>query len=295
MVGELCALGAALLWSVSVILFKRSEAISPQGLNLFKNVSGAILLGLTLPVMGLGIEMDRPTEYWVRLVVSGVLGIAIADTLIFMALRRLGAALLAIVDCSYAPVTLGLSVLLLGEQLSLPFVIGAMLVVGGVLYATIERRSADPLRAGQRPGLLAGVVLGVSGIAAMAVGIVIVKPVLETSGLVEITFLRLLAGIGGQVVWIGLVPSQRGALRALVPSTTWYTLLPASLFGSYLALLLWLGGFKWTDVSIAAVLNQLSSVFTIVLARVILKEPVSPRRAFGAAGALAGALVILLL
>ena len=48
-----------------------------------------------------------------ELVVSGLLGIAIADTLVFMALRRLGAALLAIVDCIYAPTVILLSVMVL--------------------------------------------------------------------------------------------------------------------------------------------------------------------------------------
>ena len=45
----------------------------------------------------------------------------------------------------------------------------------------------------------------------------------------------------------------------------------------------------------AAVLNQVSSVFTIILARVFLAEPVSRRRALGASAAIAGALLVLLL
>jgi drug/metabolite transporter (DMT)-like permease len=63
--------------------------------------------------------------------------------------------------------------------------------------------------------------------------------------------------------------------------------------GSYVAMLLWLGGFKWASASIAAVLNQLSSIFTMILARVVLLEPVTPRRALGAAVAVGGAVLIL--
>jgi drug/metabolite transporter (DMT)-like permease len=58
-------------------------------------------------------------------------------------------------------------------------------------------------------------------------------------------------------------------------------------------MLLWLGGFKWALASTASVLNQLSSVFTIVLARVFLAEPLSRRRAVGGAVAVAGALGVL--
>ena len=67
------ALGAALTSSVSVILFKRSEAISPLGLNLFKNVADTILLAVTLVLLGEGMDLERSTEDWLRLAASGVL------------------------------------------------------------------------------------------------------------------------------------------------------------------------------------------------------------------------------
>ena len=48
MLGEACALGAALCWSVSLILFKSSDEVSPLAMNLFKNVVAIALLTLTL-------------------------------------------------------------------------------------------------------------------------------------------------------------------------------------------------------------------------------------------------------
>jgi len=80
----------------------------------------------------------------------------------------------------------------------------------------------------------------------------------------------------------------------LWPSRVWRTLVPASVLGSYVAMLLWLGGFKWASASTASVLNQLSTVFTIVLAWIFLGERLSLRRALGAALAVAGALLVLL-
>ena len=59
MLGEALALGAALTWVISVILFKRSEEISPLGLNLFKNVLTVLLLVITLCVLGEGIELGN--------------------------------------------------------------------------------------------------------------------------------------------------------------------------------------------------------------------------------------------
>jgi drug/metabolite transporter (DMT)-like permease len=288
--GEAMALSAAFVWSTSVVLFKRSEAISPQGMNLVKNVVATILLVGTLVALGGSFDWGRSDEDWGLLVLSGVLGIAIADTLTFMALRRLGAGLLAVVDCAYAPTIVALSVLWLAEPIGLGFGAGAFLVVAGVLFAATERRRSVSI---ERADLLAGIAYGVVGIVAMAVGVMLAKPILERGGLIEITLVRTVAGLGAQLLWILAVPGQRGALSALRPSAAWKTLLPASVLGSYVAMILWLGGFKWALASTAAVLNQMSSVSTMVMARVVLKEGITPRRALGALAALAGAVVVL--
>jgi drug/metabolite transporter (DMT)-like permease len=296
MLGESLALGAALVWSTSIILFKRSEAIRPLGMNLFKNVVGTALLGLTLLVMGRGLDMERPAGEWLRLAASGVLGIAIADTLIFMALRRLGPALLAIVDCVYAPTIVLVSVLFLGERIGLRFALGAALVVGGVLLATVEK--ARPGAPGSAPvpaegSRLTGVLLGLTGIGSMALGVALAKPPLQRGSLPEVTMVRLVAATAVQLAWVAIVPSERSVLRVFAPSPAWRTLIPAAVLASYVSLLLWLGGFKWADASVAAVLNQMSSVFTIALARIVLGEPVTRRRALGGAVAVGGALVVL--
>ncbi len=292
MLGELCSLAAASIWSLSVVLFKRSERFSPQGMNLFKNSVALVLLLVTLPLAGEGIAWDRSGADWLRLAISGVLGIALADTLVFMALRRLGASLLAVVDCVYAPSIVALSVLVLHEPLAVGFVGGAVLVVGGVLVATTDKLRRTGVEAEAGRSIAGGVMLGIGGIVAMAVGVVLAKPVLERSGLVEVTTVRMVAGVTGQLAWMALVPSGRDALEVFKPDRAWRTLVPASILGSYVSMLLWLGGFKWAPASVASVLNQMSTVFTIVLARLVLGEAISPRRAFGAAAAVAGAVWI---
>jgi drug/metabolite transporter (DMT)-like permease len=290
-IGELCALGAAVCWSASVVLFKQSESVSPLGMNLFKNVSAACLLAITMPLSGASFDLGRSRGEWVQLVVSGALGIALADTLVFVALRKLGAGLLAVVDCVYAPLLVLLSVIWLRERPTPIFAVGAALVVAGVICATAERAKQSTTVTGPRIG---GILTGVTAIAVMGVGVMMAKPALEHGALVEVTLVRILAAVAAQALWIALRPSARSALAALRPSATWRTLLPASILGSYVAMLMWRGGFKWAQASRAAVLNQLSTVFTIVLARIYLGEPVSRLRAIGAGAALAGALTILL-
>ena len=195
------------------------------------------------------------------------------------------------VETAYTPTIVGMSVVFLDERIGPVFLVGGGLVLGGVLLA--QRREGGRSDA-ERKADLQGVLMGVVGIVAMAVGVILAKPALERGHLVEVTFVRLVAGVAGQLVWITLVPRERSALKALRPSPAWRTLVPASFLGAYVAMLLWLGGFKWASASVASVLNQMSTVFTIVLARVWLKEPVSRARAVGAALAVAGAVLIMI-
>ena len=119
MVGELMSVGAALVWSYSVILFKQADEMAPLGLNALKNVVAMVCLAITMLLMGTGIPWDRPLEDWLLLAASGVLGIALADTLFFAALKRMGPGRLAVVEC-LTPFIVMTSVLFLGEPLSPP-------------------------------------------------------------------------------------------------------------------------------------------------------------------------------
>ena len=293
MLGESLSLGCALAWGFSVILFKRSEAASPYAINLFKNGAACLLLAVTGWAIGGHLPLDRSPADWVRIVVSGVLGLAVADTLFLEALRRLGAGMMAILDCVYAPLVALLSVIFLGERLGLGFAAGAALVVGGLLAATVNdeglREAAEVART-QRGGVL----LGLASIALMAVGMVIAKPVLDRSELVEATCTRLGAGALSLGLWVLFRRDRAEIFGIFLPQPVWRRLVPAMFLGTYVSMLLWLGGVKYTSASTASVLNQLSVLFTLVFARLWLKESLSLRKLVGGGASLAGAILILL-
>ncbi len=84
LLGKILALTCALLWAVAVILFKRAgDSIRPVALNWYKTALTALLLLPFLFVQGMG-GLSRG-DLWAVLA-SGVLGIALADTLFFLSL-----------------------------------------------------------------------------------------------------------------------------------------------------------------------------------------------------------------
>ena len=287
--GEICALLAPMGWAVALILFKRTEGAPPLALNLFKNTVGVVLLSATMVALGIAVPTDRSVEDWARVIGSGVLGLAVADTFLFEGLKRIGAARFALVDTTYAPMIVLLSWLLFGEAPTTAIVGGGAAVVVGVTVASVDPR--DLKFSGGRE-IAIGMVSAFLAVLGTATAVLIAKPVLVNSDLIEITWTRLTAGLTAMILWAAATGKLREATTAFRPGTDWKTLVPASFFGTYLSLIFWLGGYKWAPAAVAAVLNELATVYILVLARVFLRERIAPRQAVGSLVAATGALWI---
>jgi len=288
MIGNLCAVGAALFWASAVIMFKKSgEVLSPTALNLFKGVVTLLLLIPTLWLGGEPLFPDRPFREWFLFGLSGFMGITLADNFFFMALKRLGAGLWAVVDCLYLPLIILLSAIFLDEQIGLKGMAGAALVIVAIGAGSYSGGSAS----WSQRDLLRGLFWGTLAVSLLAGSIIMVKPLLETTSVLWASYIRLLAGVAGLLALAVLQPERKQTLSVLLPSQAWKIALPASIVGNYLAMLAWLAGFKYTLVSVAAILNQLSTIFTFILAAVFLKESVTLPRIVAILLAVAGALL----
>ena len=299
--GELFALLAALTWAFAMVLFKYSgERVTPLALNLFKNAVGVVLLAATLlaaPLLpfllggeSLQLVLALPArQIWI-MVLSGVIGIALGDTLFFYGLNMVGVGIISIVDCLYTPFVFLLSYLLLSEQLTAVHVVGAALILSGVLVSSGHK----PPPGTTRRQLVAGVLIGSLAMASMAYGIVIAKPALDGFPLVWAAMIRLLAGTAALAVVALLSPTRKTLWSVFWPSAGWKTALPGALVGTYLAYMFWLAGFKYAEASINAILNQTTVIFAIILATVIVKERMTRRKVVSVALAVVGVLVTVL-
>ena len=267
--GEILALASGVAWAVAVILFRVSgRRIHPIGLNLGKNVLGLAMIAPTLLILGEPFAPSVPASTTGLLLLSGVLGIAVSDTLFFHALNRLGASLTAIVDCFYSPFVLAFSFVLLGERLSVFQLVGAALVVSAFLTISREERSG---KLGARD-LAVGILYGILAMFFVALGIVMVKPVLGEVSVFWATLVRMAGGTAALALLVPFLRNRRAVLSPLLDRRNWKALVPAAFFGSYLSLILWTGGMKYAQASVAAVLNQLNTIFIVVIAAIFLKE-----------------------
>jgi drug/metabolite transporter (DMT)-like permease len=288
--GEWIALGCALTWSISVILFKKSTVdVPPLHLNLFKNLIGLTLLLPTALLTHGPISLPAQDGALLRLALSGIIGIGIADGLALIALKRIGASRFAVVECIYAPSIVIMSYVFLGETINWAQVFGGSLIVGAVFWINIPEDKSEVV-----PGvdMRTGTVLGLISIASMAYGVVLTKPHLHSMPLLWLIIIRLLAGAAASLVTTLLTAERWTGWRPLFRKNSLRTILIAGFFSTYISMMLWVAGFKYASTVVAASLNQTATIWTVLLAAFVLKERLSIRQILGTIIAFAGVIII---
>jgi len=288
-IGEILAVVSAVFWAAAIIFFRKSgEKVAPLGLNLFKNIIGLALFLITMAVTGEPLLHSAPSKDILLLLVSGLLGIALSDTLFLYSLNLLGAGRAAIVATLYSPFIISLSLVFLGERLNGRQVVGVGLIFSAVLVIAYHKEDRT-VRAGS---FLSGIVLGVLAQLTTAVGIVMIKPILGHTPVVWATALRLAGAIPALGLILAFHREKKSIYASLWKRAHWKVLLPASFLGTYLSIVAWMGSMKYTQASVAAALNQTSTAFTFVLAAVFLKEKPTAVKTAAVFLALLGALLI---
>ena len=285
--GDIFAILTALFWSSGVILFQVSGRIlSSLQISLLKNIIGVIGFIGFLAVQGVVFPSFTHHELWI-LIISGILGVAVVDLFFLASLRRLGAGLNAIVSTAYSPTIFLLAFFMFGEVISLQAYFGGILVIAGIIIGTLELPKNR-----SRENIAWGVLYGITAQALTAFSVLLLKPMMEVHPVVPIALVRFSTGA---VLSICFLVFAKGlpALRATIKLGFKHPpLIIGSIMGTFLSVIFWLAGFKYTLAGRAAIYNQLSTIFIILMAAIFLKEAMTRRKWLAVTCALSGALLV---
>jgi drug/metabolite transporter (DMT)-like permease len=287
--GEVLSAGSAFLWAIAVLFFRVSgRSVPPLGLNLFKNILATVLFIITLLLLGQPLWPPFPWQSYALLALSGVIGIAISDTLFLHCLNLLGAGLTAIVDCLYSPFVILFSLLFIGERMSLRQASGVLFILAAVLLIAQKKENGAPAR----KNLVLGIAVGALAMVTMAGGIVMIKPLLTRSPVLWASFVRMGAGALAVAGFLFFHPRRREICRPLAVLSNWRAMVPASVLGAFASNFVWMAGMKLTRASVAAPLNQLTTIFIFILAAIFLREKVTRRKIAAVVLATLGAFLV---
>ncbi len=285
-IGIAAALGSAFSWAVGAILFKRlGEEISPLGLTLAKGTLSAILLAIILILTQYeGVE----EKSLLLLILSGLLGISVGDSLFFAALQDLGAHALVVLSTLGEVLTILLAVLFLGERHNITTWISLIFIILGIVVVLQAKLTQEEQKSNVR-----GVILGLLSVFCMSVSIIIAKEALASISAIQATFIRMVSGTLG-MFFLGVTTQQLGGW--IVPLRDFKLVLHLLLSVAFITF----GGFwlslvsiKYVDVSIANNLNTTDTIFVLFLAAIFLNENIKLKEVIGTILTMVGIMLLI--
>jgi drug/metabolite transporter (DMT)-like permease len=275
MVGELAALGAALIWSVSMSIFAvQGQGLPAPALNLFKNLVALVCFIVAWLVMRPG--MPEVSVNLGLLAISGVVGLSLGDTALFAALQRLGANVTSASQCLAPPIAALIAMLVLGESLTILETLGlfiTVVAVAGVIH--YGRREGAPLAGLAKRTLVIGILFAVFSATCQGVGLVISRFAMQSVDVLSGTIVRIAPALV-VLLTMTLSGSTVATLRTTQMSrqrAAW--LLFAAFCGTFLGLLFMSIGVKYAKAGVAAALTSTYPIWIIPISRFVLKKPVN--------------------
>ena len=285
--GDLYAVITAVCWSSAVILFDISTRnFTAIQLNVLKNFIG--VFGFILTIVLFSIPSPNFTQQDIfTLVLSGFLGILIADGLFLESLRRVGSGISAVVSTVYTPTVFIIAFILFNETIKPQSYIGGALVLVGITISVFQYPNTI-----KKKDLYIGILFGLMANILTAYSVLIIKPIMKNNPVVYVALYRFSVGLFFGII-INLVKSRsQTVIQKFKQGLTNQYVIFGALLGTYLSVIFWLAGYKYTLAGRAAIYNQLSTVFIIILARIFLKEPMTSKKIIGVSLAIFGAMIV---
>ncbi|MGB9778110.1 MAG: DMT family transporter [Candidatus Bathyarchaeales archaeon] len=145
MIGELAALGAALTWTFSAVLYK--EALlktKPISANIVRLACTSAILIIYLVITGkTEILTTLPLKALFLACLSGIIGLGFGDTLYMYSLKRIGVSRAVPITCIYPLFNLLWSVFLLEETITPIVVLGVFTIVFGIALLSSKEKEEN--------------------------------------------------------------------------------------------------------------------------------------------------------
>jgi drug/metabolite transporter (DMT)-like permease len=285
--GDFYAILTALCWSCGVIFFEiAGRVLNSLQISLLKNIVGVLGFISFIILQGDPFPDFIGQEYFI-LIISGIIGVAIGDIFFLASLRRIGSSLSAIVSTGYTISIFILAFLMFGEVISFISYLGGVLVILGVVIGTIDRdleRTPKEILYGVSFGLLANL--------CTAYSVLLLRPIMDVHPVVPIALIRFSIGMIISAFGILYLNGKFALRETILKGFSNYNLLAGAFFGTFLSVIFWLAGFKYTLAGRAAIYNQLSTIFIILLASVFLNQHMTKRKWVAVSLALMGSFVV---
>ncbi|MGA3191025.1 MAG: DMT family transporter [Candidatus Bathyarchaeia archaeon] len=296
MIGELAALGAAISWTVSALLYgKALQQARPISANIIRlTLTGSILL-LFLVILGkLTFLTGLPSGVVVISAVSGIIGLGLGDTLYMVSLSRIGVARAVPITCTYPLFSLVWAVFFVGEPITWAIVLGAVVIVGGIWFlgqGTLTSE-VDTNRKSLVIGMIFALLTAIVWSISIAMMDIAVRETPDLDHALAINTMRVIAIAAFLFAASPLLDRKLGFLK--VPKKTVMALVAGGVVALGLGWFFLAYSFVEIAQSRAVPISSTTPLFSTLASVFLLREKVTPRTAFGSIMVVVGIFLVFL-
>jgi drug/metabolite transporter (DMT)-like permease len=280
--GEIAALLTSVSWSCSAVLFSWSgRRIGSRAVNLTRLFAALLLaMAVHLVLFGSPAPVGAQAAAWGNLTVSGLIGFAIGDAVLFEALVLLGPRMSMLIMTLSPIFTAILAWVFLNQSLSVMKLISITATVCGIAWVVGAQMNAQDFLRPKR--LWAGILLASGGALAQSVGLLFSNFGLK-SGIhpLSANLIRLSAGALGLLIWCLMRGRVSGVLGKLRDRTATAQVVGGAAVGPVIGVTLSLISIRHAPMGVAATLMSLSPLILLPVTAWLDREPITMSSVLG--------------
>ena len=267
------ALLAALSWSIaSLISTDVSRKLGGIGFNRIRLLIVSLML-----ISYTFIDNSWQTislNYLNTIIISGIIGVFIGDTLLFSALQKIGPRRNNILFSLAAPFTVILNIIVLKNLMQIIEIIGCLIVFIGVVIAISYGENKKNIHRWEiiEGSIKVGIILGVFAALCQAIGLIMMKPILD-SGADPIASAAIRTSISAFLLsFTFFYKSNLRNLKNIITLDIIFKTIISGFLGMALGMSLLLISLKNADAGIVATLSSTSPIMVLFLIWLITKK-----------------------
>jgi DME family drug/metabolite transporter len=296
MIGELAALGAAVSWTISAMLYGRAlQQTKPISANIVRlSGTAAVLLILLVVYAEFTAFANLRLDLVALAAASGIIGLGLGDTLYMVSLNLMGVARAVPITCIYPLFNLFWAVLI-GERLTSPLIFGAVIIFIGIWLLSQEKENNNGEARGKFPvkGVVAALATALLWSVSIAMMGVAIK---ETPSLNDALVINTIRTASIAALLLGLSPiidRQHNFLK--MKKRTVATLIIAGIVALGIGWFFLAYSFVEIPESQAVPISSTTPLFSTLAAIALLHEKVTSRNVLGSVLVVAGIFLVFLI
>lgn len=259
--GIIFALISTASWALcTIILKKMGERLDPIGLTTVKSCLSTLFLLTAILFTTKEVFVNK--EYLFPIAISGLIGIALGDSLFFASLNRLSPMVLSLILFVGPDLFTGIfGLMFLGEMPTFIAWIGIILTLSGLSLFIFPIKDINNDKSNTT---IIGIILAILSLGCTAYSMVIIKPVLQTVPTITATMYRMLFSAIGLII-IGLFTKKLFNWKNILSDKVYNmqltgTMILATFGGFWLSLT----AVKYCDLIIASTIMTLEPLFILL-------------------------------